>query len=176
MPNTYKLIATLTANGTSSFYQFTSIPQNFTDLKLVVSGRGDTATATTQGFYVQVVGVTSGYSGIYLQYYDNTTRSYSNSGNNAWLEQPLNNAANTANIFNNAEIYIPNYTSSNNKSASFDVVKEQNSSGGLFTYSSMMTGLLQNTSAITALEVGSNITAPNWTTGSTFSLYGIKNS
>jgi hypothetical protein len=178
MANTMTKIASITVTSGVNPVTFTSIPQTYTDLIVKISARAGGATDAGQGFYVQINGsATAVYSATKVQYYDTVVRSYRNSANNAWLEIPLDNAANTANVFSSAEIYIPNYSNTSNyKSGIIDSVKEQNGTGGAFTYSSLEAVLWRSTAAITQLEIGTNITSPLYYGGSTFTLYGIKNS
>lgn len=80
----------------------------------------------------------------------------------------------TANTFGNFEVYIPNYTSANNKSLSADSVTEDNASSvyGM----SLVAGLWANTDAITSILVQDIAGGSNLAQYSTARLYGIKNS
>jgi len=81
-----------------------------------------------------------------------------------------NNA--TANTFNSLEIYIPSYTASQNKPFSSITMQENNATIG---YMSANAQLFSSTTAISSIQItessGNNLVA-----GSTFYLYGIKNS
>jgi len=77
------------------------------------------------------------------------------------------NATYTANTFASAEIYIPNYTSSNYKSLSVDFVGENNATT---SYQYFTAGLFSNTSAITSLVIDGT---DNFVQYSTATLYGI---
>jgi hypothetical protein len=74
----------------------------------------------------------------------------------------------TANTFSNGEVYIPNYTSANYKSFSLDNVQENNVTTA---YADLGAGLWSITSAITSIEVYTNVTT--WAQFSTFYLYGV---
>ncbi len=80
-----------------------------------------------------------------------------------------NGANATSNTFANAELYIPNYTSSNYKSASTDSVTENNATSALAI---MTAGLWSNTAAITSITLTPD-SATNFVQYSTFSLYGL---
>jgi hypothetical protein len=74
----------------------------------------------------------------------------------------------TASTFSNTEVYIPNYTSSNNKSYSIDSVTENNATGA---YSNLTAGLWSSSAAITSVVISP--AAGNFVANSTFSLYGL---
>ena len=81
----------------------------------------------------------------------------------------------TANTFGNTELYIPNYTSATNKPTSAYGVSENNATA---SYILANAGLVRITSAITSIEIipvyaGGGF---NFVSGSSFFLYGIKNS
>ena len=118
MAFTYSKLAESTVGATAvASIDFTNIPQNYTDLVLKTSIRGTSNSYQTQGVRVTFNGITSGY----------TTKTLLNVGSNSVISgtNPYtsnasvsifgNNASSTANIFNSAELYIPNYAGSNNK-------------------------------------------------------------
>jgi hypothetical protein len=80
-------------------------------------------------------------------------------------------ATSTANTFGNVAIYIPNYTSSNNKSISVDGVGENNATTA---FADLYAGLWANSSAITSITLYNIIS--DFAEFSTATLYGIKNS
>jgi hypothetical protein len=77
----------------------------------------------------------------------------------------------TSSTFGNTEIYIPNYTSSNNKSVSIDVSRENNASTVDAGYNQMWAGLWSSTAAITSVQIATQ--GSNFLVNSTFSLYGL---
>lgn len=131
---------------------FSSIPQTFTDLYLLVSAR---STRTDQGprsvVAVQFNGSTSGYS--YRRLYGIPTLATSSdngSGADSFLLGYQSANATTANTFGNANLYIPNYTANQNKSGSSDSVGEGNENQiGL----AIQANLWANTAAITSLTL-----------------------
>ena len=80
-------------------------------------------------------------------------------------------AGSTANTFNNAEIYILNYTSSNYKQILLDNVAENNSAT-TYIEQDLMAGLWQNSGSVTNFQFGT-FNGGNFVQYSTFSLYGI---
>jgi hypothetical protein len=147
-------------SGGAASIDFTSIPQTYTDLKIVISGRSSSTPA--EGMYIAFNGSTSNFSGRYL-IGDGANAS---SGVLARYVGSIFGAVGTANVFNNTEVYIPNYTSSNNKSFSVDNVAENNATTG---YQNLIAGLWSSSSAITSIS----ITCTGFTQHTTATLYGI---
>jgi hypothetical protein len=173
MPNTYTLIASSTVGaGGASSIDFTSIPATYTDLLVVHSLRG-TQTAVYQQARIQFNGDTgSNYTYKYLE--GSGASAYSGGGTSTStlvLGNTCGNGA-TANTFGNGQFYIPNYTSSNQKSVSVETCAETNAST---QYMDLIAGLWTGTSAITSIKLYPDSTY-TWLQYSTAYLYGIKNS
>jgi len=170
MANTYFLIASNTVgSGGTAQVDFTSIPQTYTDLLIKTSTNVTSLNVLRVRFnsistsdYTQRVlrgtgsGIPASYSNTGWDTITQFTPGYNNDG---------------ANIFSNNEYYIPNYTGSGNKSISGDSVTEANSTTA---YAVLYAGLLNNTSAITSVNLICQ--SGNFNQYSTFHLYGIKNS
>jgi hypothetical protein len=159
-------IATVTVgSGGSSTVSFTNIPQTYTDLKLLISGR--TSRSAVYGeMHMRFNGSSTDYSARALEATGSTAGSYTETS----IRVELNGNTATASTFGNAEFYIPNYTSSNYKSVSLDSVTENNATA---VDSFFKAQLWSNTAAITQIDIG-------YGTGtisefSTFTLYGIRN-
>ena len=165
MANTFELIASSTVGaGGATSVSFSSIPQTYTDLVLKISSRTNRATVN-DGYYVRFNSSTTGYSGIIL--YGNGSSAVSSSGTTIIDDA----ASSTASTFSNAEIYIPNYTSSNYKSYSVDSVMENNATTA---YVWPVSVLWANTAAITSIQITPDV-GPNFVQYSTAYLYGVKN-
>ena len=163
MATTYELIASNTVgSGGASSVTFSSIPNTYTDLKVVFSLRSDTGGGTES--YVQLN--STNFTDIMLRGNGSTATS------NTLGILLINASGSTSNVFTNGEIYIPNYTSSTAKSASVDVVTENNATGA----NAQAVALLWSsvTSAVTSLTITDNY--GSWVQYSTAYLYGIKNS
>ena len=143
MPNTYTLIEKITvgAAGASSI-TFTSIPQTYTDLIVKISGR---STTTDVDMFFTFNSNTSNYTRRVLR---GTGSNASSTNANDNYATTIDGSGETSNTFANLEMYIPNYTSSNNKSYSIDDAFENNSTTA---YQYMLAGLWSNSSAITSL-------------------------
>lgn len=161
--------------STQSSIVFSSIPQTFTDLKLVVSGRCDRNVFSFSYVWLQFNGSSSGYTFRALQGDGSSVNSYTQatiSLTSALAFGGVSQTNNTASTFGNSEIYIPNYTGSTAKSASADGVNENNATN---TTQQITTGLWSGTDAITSIEIKpwQSGTLFNWVSGSSATLYGI---
>jgi hypothetical protein len=164
MPANYVLLGEVTLGASAASVTFSNIPQTgYTDLKLVCSARG-TQSSVNQSYQITFNGTsTTGLS--MRRVYGNGASAASDSGLRT-IEAV--GATATANTFSNDEIYIPNYTSNNNKSYSVDNVSENNATTA---YAIMHAGLWSNTAAITSI-VFTGVTG-SFVSGSTFYLYGL---
>ena len=151
---------------------FSSIPATYTDLVVKYSARVTASSVAPDGLGLQFNGDTgSNYK--YLQLGGTGASTFSNSGTNAFqFGGQLTGASATSNTFGNGEIYIPNYTSANYKSASADSVTENN---GTTANQNLVANLWQSTSAITSIKLY-DLGGTNFVQYSTFYLYGINNS
>jgi hypothetical protein len=172
MPNTMTLIASSTVgSGGTSTITFSSIPGTYTDLCLKVSFR-DSSANDRRVLFARFNGLTSGYTERSIRGYNGGVASQTdNGGTNSTAIWDLPAANATASTFSNVEIYIPNYTSSNNKSISADGVGENNATNGAIA--GFTAGLLTLTSAITSIDLFAQANIVQY---STAYLYGIKNS
>ena len=166
MANTYSAIATVTVgSGGAATMTFSSIPQTYTDLKLVISARADTTAFVGN---IKFNNSSANFSRRTLVDRDGNAESYNASDNSAFV---INQSAYTASTFGNSEIYIANYTGSNNKSFSSDGVNENNATG---IFLQLLAGLWSNSAAITQIDLSPS--SGNFVQYSTATLYGIKNS
>jgi hypothetical protein len=170
MANTYVPIATTTVgSGGTTTIEFASIPQTYTDLKIVVSARMDRA-VTRQSLNVWFNNSTGSWTGRRLAGYDSSSV-LSDVASTTYYQIPQGTGTSaTASTFSNSEYYIPNYTSSNNKSILSDSVTENNSITAWI--SDLGAGLWSNTAAITSIKIDGN--GYNFLQYSTITLYGIK--
>ena len=167
---TYTIISKSILGSSATSVDFTSIPSTYTDLKVVMSYRSDQS-ATNDAGYCYFNGSSSGYSNVFLYGYGSGYGSVGSNTTGIYL-CPLNAATSSANTFSNTEFYIPNYTSSNNKSVSVDGIQEDNNGTAFIALNA---GLWSNTAAINRITIYP-ATGPNFVSGSSFYLYGIKNS
>lgn len=166
---------TIGAGGALSI-DFNSIPQTYTDIMVVVSGRTNSTTTSSGNFgdiLIKFNGSTSGYNERQLYSIMNGSSSSSNGGfytSTAYLGG-MNGANTTANCFSTAQLYIPNYTSAINKSFFSDNMGEQNSTNA---FSQIVANSWSNTNAITSISIYPLGGIDAWVQYTTASLYGIK--
>jgi hypothetical protein len=165
MPENYVLLERTELNASAASVTFANIPQSgYTDLKIVMSARTDKS-AVNENVFLSFNGSTANFSARWMfgdgsGVGNSTTARIAGFGNG--------NTA-TANTFGSSSFYIPNYTSSTNKSYSSDAVLETNATTA---YAGLIAGLWSNTAAITSITLTPE-TGPNFLANSTFSLYGI---
>jgi hypothetical protein len=171
MPANYVLLERIELNASAASVTFANIPQSgYTDLKVVMSARSSYSSG--EGILMQFNG-SSGANYFYRQLYGtgSSAGSYTpGSGQTSCLVASMGGTNYTASTFNSVEIYIPNYTSSNNKSFSVDSVAENNSA--TVNQLDLIAGLWSQTAAITSITFTS-YNAANFVANSTFSLYGL---
>jgi hypothetical protein len=172
MANTFDKIQTITVGaGSTTEITFSSIPQTYTDLKVLLSIRDATGTMVDQGFRVNGLG-TSIYSWKRLIGSGSGTSSSSGTNTRAFYTV-VNAVSSTASVFSNAEVYFPNYRSSNNKVWSSDSVSEANAT---LAYQNLYAGTIATTGAITSISFYCEPTGSNsFAQYTTASLYGILN-
>ncbi len=170
MPSSRTLITSQTLASAAATVTFSSIPQTYTDLEFRLSVRG-TSSATIRNTRFTVNG-TNTVSYTLLQGTNGTAVS-SRATAQTNIQSGITSAATaTADTFSSHSIYIPNYAGSTTKPMSVYSAMENNSATDFYleTYA-----ILQNqTTAITDITFA--ISANNYAIGSSFYLYGLKNS
>ena len=160
------LIATATVTGSAADIVFSSIPQTFTDLQVLLSVKGSAATSDLSALITQLNG--SG-SGSFRDLRGNG--SSTNSNNNASSGQIGVLQRSGATGFGSVSVYIPNYTGTTAKSISTDSVTENNATTA---YQAITATLFSGiTTGITSLLFGDGSAGGGFAVGSTASLYGI---
>ena len=173
MANTYTLISSNTLSATTATVTFSGIPATYTDLVLQVSARSTTATVSAFVTYYLNSNTGSLHSETYLGGGGSATESGRASNANAIGIQgfiSISGASATANTFGSVEIYIPSYAASQNKPTSNYGVAESNTA---LVQMGITAGLWRNTAAVTSITLDPQ---GDFASGSSFYLYGIKNS
>jgi hypothetical protein len=159
--NTYEAIFTETLASAQASVTFSSIPGTYTDLVLIVSHLGTLATAEAR---IQLNSDTgSNYS--WTQLYGNGSSAASYRASSATSLPLLPNEASSTTVPSSMIVNLQNYS---NTTTNKTVLYRGNVTS---LATSANVGLYRSTSAITAINVFTNVST--FAAGSTFSLYGI---
>ena len=173
MANTYTLIASNTLSSSAASVTFSSIPNTYTDLVIRGSVR-DTTSATISKIEVQFNANSSAiYSHTVLTGNGATASSARKSGaGNTFhdFDNTVDSATATASTFASFELYIPSYTASQNKPGSYFGAQENNNATAFITANA---NLFRDTAAISSIKFTAQT---SFVSGTSFFLYGIKNS
>ena len=161
----YKIATVEVGSAGAATIDFASIPQGYTDLKVVISGRTNRASSVFDDILISFNGSTASFSGREL-YGDGASAASITTARAASI---ATGSTATANAFGNSEIYIPNYAGSTNKSFSVDGVQETN---GTTAYAIFIAGLWSNIAAITSLSLTPSV-GTSFNQYTTATLYGI---
>ena len=172
MPSTYTLIASNTLSTSAASVTFSSIPATFTDLVLRVSARSNTASTVNDTFGIIVNENTTNYSLTRLQGTGSAASSVRLSSANSWYGDFLPGNTATASTFGTMELYFPSYLSTQNKTASIVSMSETNATGASMSASAFLWQVTDAISSIRLITDGGG----SFVSGSSFYLYGIKNS
>ena len=165
MAANYVLLEKITvgAAGASSV-TFSGIPQTgYTDLVVKASVR-DNRSGVGSNAIIGFNGSTSNFTFMRLIGDGATAES-----DTAFGLGVVNGNTSTASTFSNLEVFIPNYTSANNKSYSVDSVSENN---GTTAYAQLTAGVWSQTTAISSVNLYPS-SGNSWMQYSTFYLYGV---
>jgi hypothetical protein len=172
MANTYEAIARVTVgSGGAANMTFSSIPATYTDLLVKVSARTDRSDWNDNSIVRFNADTGNNYSSRRLNGSGTTVESSSNTSQDGFYYLNFNGATTTSNTFSNNEMYIPNYTSSNQKSFSAERVVENNSATDNMI--AIIAGIWTGTAAITSISIAP-FYGTNFVQYSTATLYGIK--
>jgi hypothetical protein len=171
MTNAYRLLASTTLETATSSVVFSSIPGSFTDLLLKIGARDTTTGSTITSGSVRINGsiaTNNSYTSI-KGTGSSVTTNRRTSVNGLEFYYPGSNASMTTLSFSNTDFYFPNYTNATTKSIGlFTSTENMDTNAELDSWAHQT----QNTNPITSLEIIGN----QFQIGSTFYLYGIKNS
>jgi len=157
-----ELIETKTLGTAAASIEFTSIPQDGTDLVVLISARATTSSETR----IALNGSTANLTRRDLRGNGSTVATGSASDN---FIGEMGNAGYTANTFGSMNLYIANYTGATNKSLSVETVNENNATTA---NQRIQAGLWSDTAAITSLTISAG-GGDTMVVGSTVSLYKI---
>lgn len=161
-----KLIKTTVLDAESATITISNIPQEFKTLKIVISARTANTTGRFDDLYLQPNSATTNLSNRAV--YGTGSAAASNSESNVVAGFAVGNSA-TASTFGSAEVTIPNYSGSANKTVSVDTVSENNETLAIQYLSA---GLWSSSAAITSIKLD-HYRSGNFMVGTTVYIYGI---
>lgn len=174
MAITYTGIAKSVLTGSQATVTFSGIPQTYTDLVVLMSVRSDSG-STFNTFAMQINGSSSAiYSFSNMEGYNGTSVFTGNGnaqtqGNAGWI----NGTGSASNIFTSTEIYFPSYTNTSNPKPFAITSCAETTSTTAFDVESLA-GRFNSANAITSISFF--LSGQNIVSGSSFYLYGIKDS
>lgn len=173
MADTFTFLSSVTVSSAVSSISFSSIPQTYTDLYILLSPHTDRVSYINADLSIAINGNTASAK---RAFWASAAGVVGNNGGIEGLVQGGNaGVTNQSFVFGPTTIYIPNYTNSSAKALitnwtaeglTTDLDNARNGMSGV-SYS--------GTAAITSITLSPN-SGTNWTQHSTFYLYGIKNS
>jgi hypothetical protein len=161
MPTTYEPIATTTLGSSTSTITFSSIPATFTDLRLVL-----VATASGGTKFLRFNSSTTGYSNTWVQG-DGSSATSGRSTSYPRLDLNSQDPGDSTPSLDTVDVF--SYAGSTNKTCLMTSSHDENGTGNVMR----QVGLWANTAAITQIDL--LVAGNTWSTGTTATLYGIKN-
>ena len=166
MPATYDPIATTTLGSAASSITFSSITGTYTDLRLIMVS----TTSVTTGIFSEINGDTGTNYSVTAIYGDGTSASATGLGDASKLYLTGLGAGNSSTTIPNfSDLNFFSYAGSTHKTILYTDSLDKNGSGEIFHSVS----LWRNTGAITSIRLYTN--SGTFSTGTTATLYGIKN-
>jgi hypothetical protein len=163
---TMQLIETKALGTAAASIDFTSIPQDATDLLVLMSSR-TTTNGGVEWFDVKIE-FNNNTSNLSDRVLYGTGSGVTSITDASYILVRVNSNISTSNTFGNASIYVPNYAGTTNKSVIIDSVTENN---GTAAFQTITVGLWGNTAAITSVKA--TAFTGNLETGTIISLYKI---
>jgi hypothetical protein len=167
--STYSPIATTTLGSNQTTITYSSISASYTDLLLVIAGRGTRTGNTVDTLLRYNSDSGSNYSYTHL-YGDGSSAASDRASNQTsatagfWIPA----ASTSSGIFSAMTLHIFNYSNTTTNKTSIVRESQQSNTGGLPGAS---VSLWRNTAAINRIDLSLGV--GDWATGSTFTLYGI---
>jgi hypothetical protein len=156
MAETYEPIATQTASGSTNSISFTSIPNTYTDLFVVIRVLGSAA-----DFDLRINNDSGSNYSVVRLYADGTTKAANRAVNQTSIQLTLGGA--------NPGVHLLNFNNYSNTTTFKPMLQRLN----LTSHTGIAAGLYRSTSAINRLDFIAQ-SSNNIQANSTFTIYGIK--
>lgn len=167
---TFVKIASVVSDGNSNSITFSNIPQGYTDLQIDFTSRG-TGTSTPT-ILMSINGSTSLQSSKFLESYTGAATGYQGYSYTNGAVAVTVSTSHSSNAFGSSYVYLSDYTGTSFKPY-FAEYHTESTTDSDYLWKGFGHGIWQNTSPITSLSF--SITSGNLASGSTFTLYGIRN-
>ena len=168
MTTTYEKIATTTLSSATNSITFSSITASYTDLRLVLTTTGISASDYIyMRFNADGAGVST-YSSTHLYGGGASAGSFKWNSTNGIHMHGIGALTTTPNVLITTDIF--SYAGSTNKTLLGTYSSDNNGSG----YAGRFSGLWRSTSAINEIKVFCSSAGTNLNSGTTMTLYGIK--
>jgi len=146
---TMVLVETLTVETPVTFIDITGIPQDATDLLIIMSSREGGDQSSDSGFQFTVNGAYGDFKAVYGQ----ITQVVAQTGSNLYVPSGMPTGGATAGAFGNTQIYIPNYTLSQRHPVAVDSVGENVSDVQFGQKMSLFGGLTSSSQPVTSMRI-----------------------
>ena len=168
MPKGMQPIYRQVLGSSASTVTFNNIPQTFTDLKILINGKGTSANVST--VYMQINGVNSGYLGTvgYGETSGSGSFSIATTGVHCGY---ITGSVIDANATGITDIYIPNYRSNSFKQITSMGFSEGNASTYQASVQSQHANISRSHAPVVSLTFFTDSTA--YAANTSFTLYGI---
>ncbi len=174
LPSTYTLISSNVLSTATASVTFSAIPSTYTDLVLRMSVRTLNGSALDRPSLRFNNSTANIFTWTRLSGDGTGAASARSAGAGDFLNNIyINGDGTTANTFGVAEVYIPNYAGTTKKPIS-SISAQENNDATAYMYATAH--LADLTSAITTINIDTPPSGQNYMAGSSFYLYGIKNS
>ena len=172
MPGSFESIATVSGNGSSSSFTFSSIPATYSHLQVRLISRGTRAFASEQ-LYIRLNGDGASNYAYHYVYGDGSGAAAGlNTSVSVFLVTEFPGGNETSNIYSSSVIDILDSNSSN-KNTTMRAITAYDNNGNTGSYTGKVwvaSGLWMNTAAVTSLTVLSN---GAFASNTSIALYGV---
>lgn len=176
LPSTMTPIATTTLTSNVATFTFTSIPQTYTDLVLVMNYAGCNSSGVAANTSAQLRLNADGggnYSETVLYGFGSSAAGGRETTQTVYWIADYGYIASTANVFGTTILHFMNYSNTTTYKTILERSAHVDSAQSVSMGSTLTTGLWRSTTAITSVDLRMNSTNL-YRSGSQFTLYGVK--
>jgi hypothetical protein len=173
VPPAFESIATATGTGSSATITFSSIPSTYTSLQVRFMAKSTFGSDNANQVRVRFNGDTAANYTFHNVYGDGSTTGTEGAASQTYSQLRFLAPSTSANILGVGIMDVQQYASTSNyKTLRYFGGTDTNGNASIVSPAILGSGLWMSTSAITSISF--ICSALNWTTDTTFALYGIK--